>query len=134
MRETAGSGVSGRDPDFWEVPVPPELLDAREGSLVDAFSSPTREGSKRDEWKRRAARELRVLIASGLTQRQQKIVELYFFQARTQVEIAAELGISQQAVSRQLFGVLRNGRRVGGAIRRLRTLCERAGLDPDEWV
>jgi DNA-directed RNA polymerase specialized sigma24 family protein len=126
--------VSGSDPGFWEVPVPPEVLDARGSSLFDALATSSSDRSTRDEWRRQAARELRVLIASGLTQRQQEIVALYFFDGRTQVEIAAELGISQQTVSRQLFGVLRNGQRVGGAIRRLRVLCERAGLDPDEWV
>jgi hypothetical protein len=71
--------VSGSDPGFWEVPVPPEVLDAREGSLVDALATPSGEDSQRDEWQRRAARELRVLISNGLTHRQQQIVELYFF-------------------------------------------------------
>ena len=44
------------------------------------------------------------------------------------------LGITQQVVSKQLFGVIRDGKRIGGAIRRLRQLCEEHGIDPERWV
>ena len=71
------------------------------------------------------------LVATRLTPRQRRIVELYFYEGRTQQEIAAELGISQQVVSRQLFGVVRNGKKVGGAIKRLRDVCDELGI---EWV
>jgi DNA-directed RNA polymerase specialized sigma24 family protein len=78
--------------------------------------------------------ELAEVVRSRLTVRQREIVELYFFAGRTQQEIAAQLGISQQAVSRQLFGVVRDGRRVGGAINRLRRIAVEQGWDPSEWV
>lgn len=71
---------------------------------------------------------LRELVATRLTRRQQQIVELYFYEGRTQEEIAAQLGISQQVVSRQLFGVLRKGRKVGGAIRKLQKILEQQGI------
>ena len=77
---------------------------------------------------------LRELVATALTERQRQIVDLYFTEGRSQAEIAAELGITQQVVSKQLFGVMRDGRRIGGAIRRLRVLCEEHGIDPDRWV
>jgi len=130
--------VPAPDPNFWEIPVPPEVFDAHEGSvfefIVEGDPASDGSGSARERLRRQAARELRRLVSTSLTERQREIVELYFYLGRTQVEIAAELRISQQAVSRQLFGVLRNGRRVGGAIKRLRALCEAAGLDPEEWV
>ena len=126
------------DPSFWEIPVPPEVFDAHEGSLFAFVAEDDRgadeSGNARARLRRRAAQELRRLVATSLTERQREIVELYFYQGRTQAEVAAELWISQQAVSRQLFGVLRDGQRVGGAIKRLRALCEAAGLDPTEWV
>jgi RNA polymerase sigma factor (sigma-70 family) len=126
------------DPSFWEIPVPPEVFDAHEGSVFEfvAEADPAADGSgrARERLRRQAAQELRRLVATSLTERQREIVELYFYLGRTQAEIAAELRISQQAVSRQLFGVMRNGQRVGGAIKRLRALCEAAGLDPEEWV
>jgi hypothetical protein len=37
-------------------------------------------------------------------------------------------------VSRHLFGALRSGRRIGGAITRLRKLAEELGIDPSDWV
>ena len=42
------------------------------------------------------------------------------------------LGISQQVVSKQLFGVMRKGRRVGGAIRKLRKILEASGVHFEE--
>ena len=77
---------------------------------------------------------LRELVATRLTARQREIVEMYFTDGLTQAEIAAKLGIAQQVVSKQLFGVMRDGKRVGGAIRRLRQLCEENGIDPEKWV
>lgn len=77
---------------------------------------------------------LRELVETALTARQREIVELSFVDGLTQSEIAERLGISQQVVSKSLFGVVRNGRRVGGAIRRLRQLCEAHGIDPERWV
>jgi RNA polymerase sigma factor (sigma-70 family) len=74
---------------------------------------------------------LRDLVATALTDRQRRIVEMYFFEGRTQDEIAAELGVAQQVVSRQLFGAVRDGKKVGGAIRRLRVVIEELGI---EWV
>jgi predicted transcriptional regulator len=47
---------------------------------------------------------------------------------KTQEEIAVILGISQQVVSKQLFGVMRQGKKVGGAIRKLRKLLEKSGI------
>jgi RNA polymerase sigma factor (sigma-70 family) len=130
--------VPAPDPSFWEIPVSPEVFDAHEGSLfefvAEGDSTAQEAGGDRERLRRQAAQELRRLVSTSLTERQREIVELYFYLGRTQAEIAGELRISQQAVSRQLFGVLRNGQRVGGAIKRLRALCEAAGLDPDEWV
>ena len=43
----------------------------------------------------------------------------YFFEGRSQSEIARSLGVSQQVVHKRIFGVRRNGRWVGGALKRL---------------
>ena len=118
-----------------EIPVRGDLFDRREGSLFDEAVGDGRDdggldASVRDE----VFSLLRELVATGLTDRQRVIVELYFTDGRTQAEIAQHLGISQQVVSRQLFGVMRNGKRIGGAIRRLRQLCDEHGIDPERWV
>lgn len=74
---------------------------------------------------------LRDLVATALTDRQRRIVEMYFFEGRSQDEIAGELGVAQQVVSRQLWGAVRDGKKVGGAIRRLQVVIEELGI---EWV
>ena len=110
-----------------EIPFSPDVLDAWD--LGNAPDEP--EDEDRERLRAELVAALRELVSSRLTDRQRRIVELYFYDGRTQQEIAAELAISQQAVSRQLFGVVRNGKKIGGAIKRLRNVCEELGI---EWV
>src|SRR4051794_37838901 len=110
--------MPGYDPAFWELPFDPGDLDLLPEVIVDAPAStldPDQQRARAD-----VLAGIAEVVRSGLTEKQRRIVELYFYDGRTQQEIATVLGISQQVVSRQLFGVLRNGRRVGGAIARLR--------------
>jgi DNA-directed RNA polymerase specialized sigma24 family protein len=125
--------MPGYDPRFWELPFDPGDMDALPGSLLDAPGDESEPSG--DPAARKAALEaIGELARTGLTDRQREIVRLYFYDGRTQVEIATELGISQQVVSRQLFGVVREGRRIGGAIARLRKACVALGIDPEQWV
>ena len=66
------------------------------------------------------------MVDSKLTPRQQEIVRMYYFQGKTQEEIAAALALTQSTISRHLFGTVRGGRRVGGAIPKLRKVLERS--------
>ncbi len=64
---------------------------------------------------------LRAVVAERtLTTRQREIVEWHFFEGLSQGEIARRLGVTQQVVQKALYGVTRDGRPVGGALRRLR--------------
>ena len=74
------------------------------------------------------------MIDARLTERQREIVDLYFFKGLTQQEIAKELKIPQQVVSKHLFGVIRCGKRVGGGMQKLRKACEKMGISPNDWV
>jgi ATP/maltotriose-dependent transcriptional regulator MalT len=65
------------------------------------------------------------MIDAELTIRQRQIVTLYYFQGKTQEDIAAILDLSQSTVSRHLFGTVRDGRKVGGAISKLKKVLER---------
>ena len=47
-----------------------------------------------------------------------------------QREIAEQLDVSQLAVSEHLYGKRRNGKVVGGALRKLRKVCAQRGI---EW-
>lgn len=68
----------------------------------------------------RLASALRAAIASALTDKQREVVEAYFFEGASQGEIARRLGVSQQVVSKRLFGACRGDKVIGGAITRLR--------------
>jgi RNA polymerase sigma factor (sigma-70 family) len=120
------------DRNFWELPFDPGDLDDLAGALSQTEdAAPDSEASRA---RRQVLLGLRELVASSLTDKQRALVELYFYEGLTQQEVAARLGISQQVVSRQLFGVVRKGRKIGGAIQRLRRLCIERGWDPDQWV
>jgi len=81
------------------------------------------------ELRRQAVALLALVIQTQLSSRQREIVNLYFYGGKTQAEIAEILGISQQVISKQLFGVMRKGKRVGGAIRKLEKLLRANGIE-----
>lgn len=118
-----------RDHTYWEIPVDPATLARFPAVEPEASRDPEKQRLIDD-----AIVQLRVIIRTRLTPRQREIVDAYFFEGRTEAEIALRLGIAQQVVSRHLFGTLRAGRRVGGAMARLRKLAEALGIDPERWV
>jgi DNA-directed RNA polymerase specialized sigma24 family protein len=63
---------------------------------------------------------VRLVLARSLTHKQREVVERYYFRGQTEAAIAADLGIRQQVVHKRIHGVLRGGRRIGGALARLR--------------
>lgn len=110
-----------------EIPLTDQMLDAwMAARALEAVADPERERLHGE-----LVAILRELVSTRLTDRQRTIVEMYYFDGLTQEQIAAQLGIAQQVVSRQLFGDLRNGKRVGGAIKRLRDVLDQLGV---EWV
>ena len=63
---------------------------------------------------------VREAVASALTEKQRAVVEACFFEGLSQGDAARRLGITQQVVSKTLHGAPRDGRLVGGALRKLR--------------
>jgi DNA-binding CsgD family transcriptional regulator len=122
--------MSPANPDFLEIPVQPQRLDAF--SRGRALWRQQREGRNTDTvatQRRELLAALRDLIERELTSRQRDCVRLYFLEGRSQQEVAAALGISRRVVSQHLFGIRRKGKRVGGALKRMRKLCRRRGLE-----
>ncbi|MEZ4391551.1 MAG: sigma factor-like helix-turn-helix DNA-binding protein [Polyangiales bacterium] len=72
-----------------------------------------------DATDRRDAR-LREALDRALTPRQRDIVAWHFFEGISQGDIARRLGVTQQVVQKAIYGDTRRGRRVGGALQRLR--------------
>ena len=81
----------------------------------------------------RAAEEIGLIIqaimVSALTPRQREVVELYYLENMTQVEVAAALGITQVTVSQHLKGKQRDGKPVGGAFRKIRKAIHKRALN-----
>ena len=83
---------------------------------------------KREEWAKTLWPTICVIMDEVLTARQREVVYLYFFEGLNQRQIAEKLSISQQSVSEHLYGKIRNGRAVGGAMRKLRKECAKRGI------
>lgn len=121
------------DPKFWEIAVDPDVLDRLEGGddpltkLLESDGSSEIRAVRREQ----AIEQIHIIIATRLTELQRRIVTLYFLEGRSQAEIGTQLGIRQQVVSKHLFGAVRKGQRVGGAIEKLRKLCAASGISPD---
>ena len=69
---------------------------------------------------------LHAFMVSALTPRQRQVMELYYLENRTQVEVATALGISQATVSQHLTGKRRGRVRVGGAFHKIRKAIHKA--------
>ena len=63
---------------------------------------------------------VQAVMVSVLTPRQREVVELYYLESLSQVDVAATLGITQATVSQHLKGKMRGGKPVGGAFRKIR--------------
>lgn len=112
---------------FWEIPASSEYLENLPATSALWYET------EEDREQRHALRDFFVsvqpavttLIDSELTPRQREVVRLYYFCHKTQEDIATILDLSQSTVSRHLFGTVRAGKKVGGAIRKLRKVIER---------
>ncbi len=119
------------DERYREVAVDPEILErlADDAAAWAPESGCPKPGDAAEGEREAAIGILALIIETRLTERQREVVDLYFYRGKTQAEIAVILGISQQVVSKQLFGAMRKGKRVGGAIGKLRKLLRESGID-----
>ena len=117
------------NPDFWEIPVPPEYFEqcSTEDSL--RYQPPADANSKEYRTKQlQVLQQIRQIIGNELTSQQARCVQLYFYEGKSQEEIGNILGIRRRVVSQHLFGVTRNGKQVGGAIKKIRKTCRKLGI------
>ena len=113
--------------NFWEIATESaylENLPAEQGLWFE---------TEVDQYRRHAFQEffadvkpiVREWIDGELTTRQREVVHLYFFHGKTQEDIATILDLTQSTVSRHLFGTARKGKKVGGALPKLRKVLEK---------
>ena len=113
--------------DFWEIPTGSEYLENLPSSRALWYET------QEDRSRRYAFREffeevspvVSGLMGANLTRRQQEVVQLYYVDGKTQEDIATILELTQSTVSRHLFGTMRRGKKVGGAIPKLRKVIDR---------
>ena len=126
------------NPDFWEVPVDPAIINNLISNSSIFYREPADEDeetkAKKQKLRNEAIKQIKVIIQTRLTKIQRDIVHLYYFENKAQTEIADMLKISQQVVSKHLFGVIRNGKKIGGAIKKLKKICEEQNIQPKNWV
>lgn len=119
--------MSTFNPDFWEIPTDSADLDRIPAQQALYFET------EEEQYRRHAFQDfftevrpaVKDMVGSLLTQRQREVVELYYMHQKTQEDIAVILNLSQSTVSRHLFGTVRGGKKVGGAIPKLRKAVDR---------
>ncbi|MCP4641916.1 MAG: ArsR family transcriptional regulator [bacterium] len=115
------------NPDFWEVAIDSSYLEnvPAEGAMWFETEQDRDCRHAQQDFFRSVLPIVDELIDGHLTTRQQEVVRLYFFEGKTQEDIAEALKLTQSTVSRHLFGTVRNGKKVGGAVNKLRKAVER---------
>lgn len=115
---------------YWEVQAGSEFLDRVPSTRALWFE--TEEDREHryamEDFYRSVKPYVNELISTSLTKRQREVVSLYYVHGKTQEDIAAILDLSQSTVSRHLFGTVRNGKKIGGAIPKLRKVVEKNRL------
>jgi DNA-directed RNA polymerase specialized sigma subunit len=122
--------VSKFDPNFWEIVFASHQLNRF--SENDAIWYETEEERKlryeREDKKNTITPLILEIIENDLTDMQRKCIKLHFLCHKTRDEVACMLGISRRVVTQHIYGILRNGNRVGGGIKRIRKICEKRGI------
>jgi RNA polymerase sigma factor (sigma-70 family) len=118
------------NPDFWEIRLDPHDLDqyANEAGLWFETSEEAQDRLRRASRIQHLVHPLMEVIGQALTEKQRQVLFLYYLHQKTQEEVAQILGISRRVVSQHLFGICRNGKQVGGAIKKIRKLCRQRGI------
>lgn len=86
------------------------------------YNQNTADRNKIDAFQRIIIPCLREIISSKLTFRQKEVITMYFINGKTQTYIARKLKISQPTVSQHLNGKKRNGKKIGGSIKRIKKI------------
>lgn len=118
------------NPDFWEVQLDQSDLEMMPDDVGLWYESPEDQNLryKYEDRVRRLIPQIDTLLSRSLTQRQFEAAVLYFKYGKTQREISEIMGISRRVVSQHLFGITRNGKSIGGAVKKLRKLCRKHGI------
>jgi DNA-directed RNA polymerase specialized sigma24 family protein len=124
------SKMTNFDPYFWEIPVDFNKLTEFDNSRSVCYETDDERESRwiREHEQKKLMTEVMDIISCELTPKQQQVIILYFFGQKTQEEIGKIMGVPHQVVSQHIYGIMRNGKKVGGAIARIRKACRKRGI------
>jgi biotin operon repressor len=122
--------VSRFDPQFWEIVFAPDQLDkfSEEYAIWRETEEERELRYQKEDRKREITPLIMEIIESDLTDMQRNCIKLHFLCGKTREEVADALGISRRVVTQHIYGIRRNGKRVGGSIKKIRKICERRGI------
>lgn len=118
------------DPRYWEILLDHNELDKFPRECLFSYQSPEdrQKQLQRESERKQILNVVLDIIESELTPIQRDCVKLYFLKKKKQNEIAEILGISRRVVSQHIYGIRRDGKQVGGAIKKIRKVCKRRGI------
>ncbi len=94
------------DRNFKEIPMSPSSMDAFFTSDKALWKGTDSFLGTRLKLKEKKIVEVKTFMAEFLTQRQQEVISLYYFNGKTQTDIGVILGIHQTTVSQHLrYGI-----------------------------
>ena len=122
--------MSNFNPQFWEIVFPPgEMDNFSEEAAIWYETEEEKELRYEKEDKRRNVIPLIIeIIENELTDMQRNCIKLHFLYDRTRDEVASTLGISRRVVAQHIYGIRRDGKRVGGGIKKIKRICEERGI------
>jgi len=118
------------NPNFWEIPFDFDKLTEFDSKCALWYETDEEQESRwlREDKQERIIPQLMEIIENELTPKQRQAFILYFFGQKTQEEIGQIMGIPHQVVSQHIYGIRRNGKKIGGAIAKIRKSCEKKGI------
>jgi len=118
------------NPDFWEIPVDFDKLTEFDTKQTLWHETDEERESRwmREDRQEKLVSKLIEIIENELTPKQRQAVILYFFGQKTQEEIGKIMGIPHQVVSQHIYGIRRNGKKIGGAMARIRKACKKMDI------
>ena len=122
--------MSRFDPRFWEIVFAPDKLDkfSEENAIWHETEEEREARYEKEERRRKITPLVMEIIENDLTEMQRNCIKLHFLCQRTREEVACTLGISRRVVTQHIYGIRRNGKRVGGGVKKIRKICQKRGI------
>ncbi len=117
-------------PNFLEIGIDFEKLDrfSEEDAIWYETLEERERRYKKEDKKEQILPLIMDIIESELTEMQRNCIKMYFLNERTREDIANHLGISRRVVTQHIYGIVRNGKRIGGGIQKIRKICEKKSI------